>query len=269
MKKRGSVVFLCTIIALGIWFFKFRPVMSVEEHQHLTRLVQQTLDDPYQEILIDQYIQTNFGSNYKKIQRDLLSIVRRKGLSIEESGYLFLPEYPAQVTHTQAYQLNIPLILQKDPAWRWAQYGTDGTQQLGENGCAIATLAMIESYYQGGMISPQIILDWSQNDYYIHETGTSWSIFQDFAQDFNYYYEDYGNSFESAMQAIQNGKLVVVSVKPGYFTQTGHILLIRGYDERNVYVNDPNDDTSKLYSLTGVDKKILQNDALNYWAIYR
>ena len=39
---------------------------------------------------------------------------------------------------------------------------------------------------------------------------------------------------------LDAGGLIVCSMWPGDFTSTGHFILIRGYDDKGFFVNDPN-----------------------------
>lgn len=218
---------------------------------------------------INQLLNTNYQNDYLKAQTDILEALNQHHINIEESGYLFLPQTPAQYTKGPNDQINVPLIIQKNPKWRNLSYGTDGSNQLGENGCAIVTLAMLDSYYQNETVEPKDILTWSQNRYYVHNEGTSWQIFYDFAIAHQYQFENFGNNFDRAMEAVQQGRVVIASVKSGYFTSTGHIFIIRGYDGQNVYINDPNDDAKKMHSVQPIDQSILLEDGLNYWTLYR
>ncbi|MBF6979076.1 C39 family peptidase [Aerococcaceae bacterium zg-BR22] len=217
---------------------------------------------------VSAFIKENYRS-YFHAQDDIVSALKSTNTDIEESGFLFLPKHPAQETDAATEQLDIPLLLQKDAKWRALSYGTNTTNQLGENGCAIVSLAMVDSYYQKRLIKPEEIIKWSGNNYYIHNQGTSWQIFYDFASTHGYQFENFGSNFYEAMQALQQGKVIVASVSPGFFTEVGHILLIRGYDGKKVYVNDPNDNAKKMFSLQGIDASIFLKEGLNYWAIYR
>ena len=68
------------------------------------------------------------------------------------------------------------------------------------------------------------------------------------------------------MHALENGEVVIASVDPGTFTDVGHILVIRGYQDGKVYVNDPNDDPSKMFSVQGIDESVFLNEGVNYWS---
>lgn len=211
-----------------------------------------------------------FGSDLVNSQADILAAINANQLDVEELGYLFLPDKPAEfMTTSTGNQIDVPLYLQKDAQWRTTKYGSNTTQQLGENGCAILSLAMVHATYEDREVNPNEILDWSQEKYWVDNAGTSWEIFYDFALEFGYDFYNYGNDFYSAMEAVNNGELIIASVEPGFFTTVGHIIVIRGYDAENelVYVNDPNDDAEKMYSIQGLDESIFLAEGVNYWSL--
>lgn len=200
-------------------------------------------------------------------QADLVQALNRLGVSIPRQSVKFLPRYPAQYIDIQDItQQNIPLILQNDPQWAGVAYGTDGSQALWENGCAIVSLAMIAQYFDPGQLDPARLADWAGDRYYYHGQGTSWSIYEAFGQAFGYSVSDLGNDFPRAVDHLQAGHGIIVSVKPGYFTQGGHVMVLRGYQSGWVYLNDPNDDLTKLYSIQGLPESVLLESALNFWA---
>lgn len=192
---------------------------------------------------------------------------KNQAFNRESFTHSFLPFYPARSSNADvSNELDIPLILQMDSQWRYLKYGDDDHSELGYNGCALASLAMVRSYLENRFVSPREILDWSKEDYYVENEGTSWKIFSDFADEFNYKYEDHGENFNDAMIAVNEGKVVIASVKPGFSTNNGHILVIRGYQNSQVYVNDPADTGAKQFSTQGIDQNIILDKAINYWS---
>lgn len=216
---------------------------------------------------IMQYNQDTFGKNILEGQAEIVSAIHQNNLNEEELGYLFLPDFPAQMNYPQKVkQINIPLYLQKDAQWRDLRYGSSNAEKLGETGCAIVSLAMIKGFLDQEAVTPQDILDWSQEKYWVHNQGTSWQIFHDFALENDYQFKNYGSNFQEAMKAVNEGYPIIASVEPGFFTEVGHIIVIRGYEDGKVYVNDPNDDPEKMYSLQAIDERILLEEGKNYWA---
>lgn len=234
-------------------------------------IIHQEVNDNTKIHLIQEQLSLNYNNSYLDAQPDILTSLNQEHHYLESYGHLFLPKYPSHFTQTDAssVQLDIPLLLQTHPVWGNYTYGTDGSQKIWENGCAILALAMLESYFSNMIVDPADIISWSHNDYYLDHQGTSWQIFHDYAVNFGYQFENLGNHFEGALQAIKNGKVVIVSVKPGLFTEQGHLLILRGMEDSYVFVNDPNDSPEKMFSLRPIDSRILQEEALNYWAFYR
>lgn len=214
---------------------------------------------------IQALIQANYHSNYLAAQDDILAAISNQSLDAETMGGVFLPKEPANYTQSTQKQLDAPLILQKDPQWGKLHYGSNGTESIAENGCAIVSLAMVDSFLKSKEVTPQDVLNWSKQEYYVHNQGTSWTIFSDYAQAHQINFFNHGDNFYEAMQAVQNGDIAIASVAKGYFTEVGHILVIRGYENGNVYVNDPNDDPTKMFSVQPIPESVFLEEGLNYW----
>ncbi|MBG9981320.1 C39 family peptidase [Facklamia sp. DSM 111018] len=219
------------------------------------------LSDSIQDIL-----QTRYNNDLLDAQKDIVQAIESENLNPETMGDYFLPTKPAEYTNDNDDQLNVPLYLQNSPQWGELHYGSNGSQSLAENGCAIVSLAMMDSYLSNKKIDPKDVLDWAGQDYYVDNEGTSWQIFHEYAVDHGLTFENHGNDFHSAITALQNDQIVIASVEPGYFTEVGHILVIRGYKDGNVYVNDPNDDPEKMYSIQAIPEQVFLEEGVNYWS---
>lgn len=161
---------------------------------------------------------------------------------------------------------DLPLILQTDERWYYQPYGTDLTDNfMGINGCALASLAMVGSYWQNRLIEPTEILSWAQNVYYLSGEGTMWSIFSDYAYAIGMTANDLGNDFATAKEYITLGYPVLVSVKAGYFTNVGHIMVLMLSEDGKIVVFDPNDSPSKRHYAQTFSDDLILNEAINYW----
>ncbi|MFI3683897.1 C39 family peptidase [Vagococcus fluvialis] len=171
-------------------------------------------------------------------------------------------------------RMSVPLIIQTEEPWREVFYGVPNEEPLQNtiaiNGCAIVSLAMVSSYLEEEFQSPLDILDWSGNAYFEKETGTGWHIFGEFAKEKKYQYEDLVDQKELVKMHLKKSHPVIVSVKPGYFTEVGHIMVLTGYDETNntFWINNPSDTKKKGHAEQAFSEDILTEEALRYWAIY-
>ncbi len=172
-------------------------------------------------------------------------------------------------------RMPIPLILQTDKKWKNEFYGEEGSDPLNNtmeiNGCAITTLAMVSTYLDKKEETPLDVLKWSGNRYYDANEGTVWQIFNDFAVAKKYEFEDLDDQIELAKKHLEKGHPIVVSVKPGYFTKVGHIMVISGYDRKTntFWLNNPSDTDEKEHTGKTFKEEEIQKEALRYWAIYK
>lgn len=162
---------------------------------------------------------------------------------------------------------DVPLFLQTDEQWANLPYGTDGQKNIAENGCAVVTLAMLGNFY-GMTCTPEDVQLWAKNDYYLYITGTSWNIFEDFASSHNLTCNNLGDDIDAVVAELEQGHLVVASLKEGRFTDVGHMILLTGYQNGKISMNDPNDDEKKLHRYQWFAVEEIAESGLNYWAIH-
>lgn len=162
---------------------------------------------------------------------------------------------------------DVPLFIQTDAEWKDLPYGTDGNQDMAENGCALAVLAMVGNYYGFGS-TPATLLDWAQEDYYVDGAGTSWEIFSDFAALHDLEFLNVGRNMQAAIEELEQGHLVVVSVKKSQFTEVGHIMLLTGYKNGRFSLNDPNDDETKMHNYKWIEASAIEEASVNFWSYY-
>lgn len=158
---------------------------------------------------------------------------------------------------------DVPLYLQYDNAWKDVPYG-NGT--IKKTGCCPTCLAMVFSYFHGTGIYPNDVVAWSGNRYYVNGTGTAWSIFTAAADQWGISCTNIGKNAERMSTALQSGKLVIASMGPGTFTQSGHFIVLTGINESgNVKVNDPNDSGIKKHVEKEFSVSLIIRECKNMW----
>lgn len=171
---------------------------------------------------------------------------------------------------TDSKNAKLPLYLQTDERWGEVAYGPAGANNdLAHNGCALASLAMIASYWQQANITPERILQWAHNDYFVPGQGTSWQIFADYASQNGYHYENLGNYFNRAKAFMNEGIPIIISVNPGTFTTTGHLMVLTTDSSGALKVYDPNDSPNKKHYLKTYTSDVFIEEGVNYWALWK
>lgn len=190
-------------------------------------------------------------------------------LTTPQYDYTRYQEKATAALHAQDDFSNLPLLLQNNPTWANVSYGTDQTSNtLWENGCGILSIAMVTSFWEQQEVSPTSILNWAGNRYYVNGQGTAWQIFSDYAAYRNWHFENLGNNHATAMAKMKAGFPLIVSVKAGTFTTSGHIMVLTVAKNGQITVYDPNDNPDKNHAATSYPLSTFQNEALNYWVIF-
>lgn len=189
-----------------------------------------------------------------------------------ESSKILPESFSHEANHflqTDGKNRDLPLLLQSDERWGNLNYGLENSDNtLAYNGCALASLAMISSFWQKKLVTPEETLTWGKNNYYVQGQGTSWEIFPDFAKENHLNYENLGNNFSRAKEFMMSNVPVIVSVKPGTFTTTGHIMVLTTTAEGNIKAYDPNDTPEKRHYEQTFSDDIFLSEGINYWAFW-
>lgn len=133
-----------------------------------------------------------------------------------------------------------PLFLQWDPRWGYSSYG-DGSC-IAVSGCGPTCLSMVLYYLTGDeSLTPDLIADFSmENGYYLSGTGTLWALMENVAPLYGVKVSQPDASEREMKAALDQGNVLICSMKPGDFTAGGHFIVIYGYDRDGFMVNDPN-----------------------------
>lgn len=152
---------------------------------------------------------------------------------------------------------SIPLLLQWDERWGYAPYGTS---IVAVSGCGPTCMAMVASgLNQDPSITPDKVAAYgTQNGYVDEENNTYWAFMKEAGATWNLNcYE--GNLNEEQVSAeLTEGHPIICSVGPGDFTKIGHFIVLTGYENGSVAVNDPFSQTNsdKMWVFADIKEQI-------------
>jgi len=133
---------------------------------------------------------------------------------------------------------DFPLLLQYDPRWGYFEYGG---KAMGLSGCGPTCLAMtVLALTDMENVTPDKVAAYSlKMGHYVKDVGTAWKLLDEFPTLYGLTVEHPTLKEESMKAALDEGKVLICSVRKGVFTAEGHFILVYGYDETGFKVNDP------------------------------
>ena len=108
----------------------------------------------------------------------------------------------------------------------------------------------------GKDVDPVVIAKFSTDNGFLEQNLTSWKLFESAAQ-------KYGVSCvgvpmgENLIDILDKGSYILVSVKPGVFTDVGHLMVLSGTKDGKIILNDPNspENSKKLWTQEEIKKE--------------
>lgn len=151
----------------------------------------------------------------------------------------------------------IPELLQWDERWGYAPYGTG---IVATSGCGPTCMAMVAAgLNQDASITPAKVAAYgTEHGYVDEENNTYWRFMEEAGANWNL--NSYGGmlSEEQVSAELAQGHPIICSMGPGDFTQIGHFIVLTGYENGNVKVNDPFSmkNTNATWSFAGIKDQI-------------
>lgn len=156
------------------------------------------------------------------------------------TGYPNRGEYMGKEINLTAEDLagQVPLLMQWDMRWGYDSYGQD---MIAVAGCGPTCMTMAYLYLTGDTsMNPRNMAEYACESGFCTQAGTSWEFFTAGTAGLGLSGQELPLGETQIKNALDQGNVVILSMRPGDFTTTGHFILLRGYDEKGFYVNDPN-----------------------------
>ena len=151
----------------------------------------------------------------------------------------------------------IPHYLQWDERWGYSSYGTS---TIASSGCGPTCMSMVIVGLTGDTTAtPYRLARYSEENGFIdEENNTYWAFLDSAARQWGLNCRE-GMMDEGTLAAqLQAGNPVICSMLPGDFTDGGHFIVLTGYENGQVTVNDPFSisNTEKTWSYSDISDQI-------------
>lgn len=251
-KIRHSVIFLCSSIAV-IVFVAVESRMIRSGDGRTNKYDVEAGNNTYDNAVIEnsKISEKNKIQNNQSMLDDIMNSTQYpkqlKDLALKnEEALEFVYDYPAEHVkeHTidlteEASMDSVPLFVQWDKRWGYEKYSGNF---FAASGCGRTTLSMVVVYLTHNReASPIAVAKYSKEvGYSVDGSGSSWTLISEGCRHYGVKAKTVALD-ESRMKAeLDEGHPIVVNVGPGDFTDTGHFMVITGYDDEGFSINDPN-----------------------------
>lgn len=255
-RRRGKIlrfiIFSCSIIAVTV-FVAVGSRMIRSGDGRTNKYDVEAGNNTYDNAVIEnsKIYEKNKIQNNQSMLDDIMNSTQYpkqlKDLALKnEEALEFVYDYPAEHVkeHTidlteEASMDSVPLFVQWDKRWGYEKYSGNF---FAASGCGPTTLSMVVVYLTHNReASPIVVAKYSKEaGYSVDGSGSSWTLISEGCRHYGVKAKTVALD-ESRMKAeLDEGHPIVVNVGPGDFTDTGHFMVITGYDDEGFSINDPN-----------------------------
>lgn len=176
----------------------------------------------------------------------------------------FVLQYPSAHQRTVAVDLSayedcesVPLFLQWDPQWGYIRYGSD---VAGLTACGPVCLSMAAYFLtKDPAMSPDRIIQFAlDNGYCVPGNGTSWTLISQGGPELGLDVTEIPLVESRIIDNLEVGNPIICVMGPGDFTTTGHYIVLTGYEDGFIRLNDPNSrsNSQKLWTYAQLEHQI-------------
>ena len=157
----------------------------------------------------------------------------------------------------------VPLLMQWDERLGYITYNGG---MMGYGGCGPTTLSMVVLYLtRDASATPAAVAAYAESaGYCVPGSGSTWSLIKEGCEHYGLHASEVAMVENRIRDKLDEGCPVVVNVGPGDFTDSGHYMVIVGYDDQGFIINDPNSRTNSEKRWT-FDQ--LNGQVRNLWAM--
>lgn len=158
---------------------------------------------------------------------------------------------------------SVPLFLQWDQQWGYLQYGSD---VAGLTACGPVCLSMAAWYLtEDDTYSPDKMIEFaSKNGYYSPGNGSSWTLISEGGVKLGFDVTEIPLVESRIIKNLEVNNPIICAMGPGDFTTSGHYIVMTGYEDGMIKINDPNSiaNSEKLWKYEDIEGQIR-----NLWVI--
>lgn len=152
---------------------------------------------------------------------------------------------------------DVPLLLQWDERWGYSQYAGE---LMGLSGCGPTCLSMVCLYLlDDASYTPKYIAEFAtENGYSVSGNGSSWTLISEGGEKLGLDVTEIPLDENRIIRNLEVGNPIICVMGPGFFTSTGHFIVMTEYEDGYVKVNDPNSPnrSEQTWKLTEVMEQI-------------
>ena len=182
----------------------------------------------------------------------------------------FVLEYPIkkdmdiQVDLTQYRgSESVPLFLQWDQQWGYMEYGSG---VAGLTACGPVCLSMAAFYLtEDDAFAPDKMIQFAtENGYYSPGNGSSWTLISEGGVKLGFDVTEIPLVESRIIKNLEVDNPIICAMGPGDFTTSGHYIVMTGYENGMIRINDPNSiaNSQKLWKYEDIEGQIR-----NLWVI--
>lgn len=180
----------------------------------------------------------------------------------------FVLNYPLKKDLTPEINLSeyansqeVPLFLQWDERWGYTKYGSG---VMGITGCGPTCLSMACMYIlDDPQLTPRYVADFAvENGYCVPGSGSTWTLISEGGRTLGLDVIEIPLDENRIVRNLEVDNPIICIMGPGDFTTDGHFVVMTGYEDGKIRINDPN---SPMRSEMLWDYDAIKDQIRNLW----